>query len=145
MPNRPRRSYNPKRELATEKPEQSELIAMAEKVSYSGNPEHKRNPGDFGLTPPSAPRPDKTLCDLAGIRSKSEALSLLRGGVLKGFISVQKRGTFPQNIWSVTSDEIPLEGQLDNQEAGTYHGYPMPEADPFRDVILRAWTADERL
>jgi hypothetical protein len=142
MPNRPRKSYNPKRALVADKIEQAELIALAKKVHYGGNPEHKRNPGDFGLTPPSAPRPDKTLCDLAGITTKSEALSALRSGVLKGLIS-KKRGTFPQNIWSVTSDGIPLEAQLDNEEAGTYHGYPMPEADPFCSVILRAWNADE--
>jgi hypothetical protein len=145
MPNRPRKSYNPKRALVVNKPEQAELAILAKKVHYGGNPEHKRNPGDFGLTPPSAPRPDKTLCDLAGIRSKTEALSALRNGVIKGLISDQKRGAFPQNIWSVTSDGIPLEAQLDNEEAGTYHGYPMPEADLFRDVILGAWKTDERL
>jgi hypothetical protein len=141
MPNRPRKSYNPKRALVANKPAQEELSAIAKKVSYIGNPEHKRNPGDFALTPPSAPRSDKTLCDLAGIRSRSEALSTLRSGVLDGLISDQKRGEFPQNIWSVNSDGIPFEAQLDNQEAGTYHGYPMPEADPFREVVLKAWNS----
>jgi hypothetical protein len=126
-------------------PKQAELTAMASRISYSGNPEHKRNAGDFALTPPSAPRADKTLCDLAGIRSRSDALSALRSGVLRGLISDQKRGAFPQNIWAVTSDGIALEAQLDNQETGTYHGYPMPEADPFREVVLRAWRANERL
>lgn len=145
MPNRPRKSYNPKRTLAADRPEQAELAALAKKVTYVGNPEHKRNPGDFGLTPPSAPRADKTLCDMAGIGSRSQAQSILRGGVLKGLISGQKRGDFPQNIWSVASDETPFEAQLDNQEAGTYHGYPMPEADPFRELVLRAWKADEQL
>jgi hypothetical protein len=145
MPNRPRKSYNPKRTLVASKPEETELIVLAKKVHYGGNPEHKRHPGDFGLTPPSAPRSDKTLCDLAGIRSRVAALSALRSGVLKGLISAQRRGIFPQNIWSVTDDGIPLEAQLDNEQAGTYHGYPMPEADPFREVVLRAWNADERL
>jgi len=144
MPNRPRTSYNPKRKLVAARPAQEELVAMAEQVHYSGNPEHKRNPGDFALTPPSAPRADKTLCDLAGIRSKSQALSLLRAGVLKGLISDQKRGAFPQNIWSVTDDGIPLEAQLDNQEAGTYHGYPLPEADDFREIVLQAWKSHEQ-
>lgn len=69
----------------------------------------------------------------------------MRGGVLEGLISDQRRGGFPQNIWAVTSNEIPFEAQLDNQETGTYHGYPMPEADPFREVVLRAWRANERL
>lgn len=139
MPNRTRKSYNPKRALVAAKPEETELAALATKVQYSGNPEHKRNPGDFGLTPPSAPRADKTLCDMAGIQSRVDALSALRRGVLKGLISIQRRGVFPQNIWAVTSDRTVFEAQLDNQEIGTYHGYPMPEADPLREVILQAW------
>ena len=141
MPNRARKSYNPKRALVAEKPGAAELAALAEKVRYTGNPEHKRNPGDFGLTPPSAPRADKTLCDKAGIRSKADALSALRRGVLEGLISSQRRGAFPQNIWTVADDGAVFEAQLDNQEAGTYHGYPMPEADPFREVILHALEA----
>lgn len=146
MPNLPRRVFNPKRSLVANRPEEAALIALAEKVSYRGNPEHKRNPGDFGLTPPSAPRADKTLCDLAGIRSRADALSLLRDGIRRGLISAQQRGAFPQNVWSVTSDRIPVEAQLDNQETGSYHGYPMPEADPFREAVLQAWkAADERL
>jgi hypothetical protein len=143
MPNRSRRSYNPKRALVVKKPEQAELTALAVRVQYSGNPEHKSNPGDFALTPPSAPRPDKTLCDRAGIRSRDDALSALRLGVQKGLVSNQVRGAFPQNIWSVTSDGTPFEAQLDNQEAGTYHGYPMTGADPFCEVILRAWSDNE--
>jgi hypothetical protein len=138
MPNRTRRSYNPKRALVAEKPQAAELAALAKNVRYVGNPEHKRNPGDFGLTPPSAPRADKTLCDMAGIRSKADALSILRRGVLQGLISDQKRSEFPQNIWAVADDGTLFEAQLDNQEAGTYHGYPMPEADSFREVILQA-------
>ncbi len=146
MPNIPRRVFNPKRSLVAAKPEEAVLIALAEKVSYRGNPEHKRNPGDFGLTPPSAPRADKTLCDLAGVLSRAEALSLLRDGIRRGLISAQLRGAFPQNVWSVTSDQLPFEAQLDNQETGSYHGYPMPEADPFRQLVLRAWkAANERL
>lgn len=138
MPNRIRRSYNPKRALVAEKPEAAELAVLARKVRYTGNPEHKRNPGDFGLTPPSAPRADKTLCDMAGIRSRADALAILRRGVLEGLISDQKRGAFPQNIWAVDDDGTMFEAQLDNQEAGTYHGYPIPEADPLRQVILQA-------
>jgi len=139
MPNRPRKSYNPKRALVTKKPAPADLRAMAEKVRYNGNPEHKSSPGDFALTPPTAPRADKTLCGPAGIRSQAEALAALRAGVVKGLISVQMRGSFPQNIWSVTDDGIPLEAQLDNQDAGTYHGYPMPEDDPLRIGVLEAW------
>lgn len=39
----------------------SERDSMRMGARYEGSPHHKRNPGDFGLTPPSAPRLDKTL------------------------------------------------------------------------------------
>jgi hypothetical protein len=81
---------------------------------------------------------------MAGIRSKAGALSLLRQGVLHGIISAQVRGAFPQNIWAVADDGTVFEAQLENQEAGTYHGYPLPDADSFREVILSAWGAHER-
>ncbi|MCY4261041.1 MAG: hypothetical protein OXC91_12375 [Rhodobacteraceae bacterium] len=48
------RKFNPKRRLAS--PDTytgTELVGLAKAVKYSGNPEHKRNPGDFGLTPPA--------------------------------------------------------------------------------------------
>jgi hypothetical protein len=112
-------------------------------VRYGGNPEHKRNPGDFGLTPPSLPRPDKSLCDAVSIFSKLEALTLLRQGVRKGLVSIAEINGFPQNIWSVTGDGCPLEAQLENSEQGVYHGYPMVETDPLRMKIIEAWR-DER-
>ncbi len=59
---------------------------------------------------------------------------------MRGLISVQTRGQFPQNIWSVTESGCPLEAQLENQELGTYHGYPMPSTDPFRDAVLLRWS-----
>lgn len=43
---------------------------LADKVLYTGNSEHKKNPGDFGLTPPSGARPRKSLCDTVNIFSK---------------------------------------------------------------------------
>ena len=100
---------------------------------------HKKNPSDFNLTPPSQPQPDKTLCDAVGIVSMREALRLLRKGVTKGLISVQTRGDFPQNIWTVTKDGHPLEAQLENQAQGTYHGYPIPSSDDFREQVLKRW------
>lgn len=114
---------------------------LIEQVKYGGNPEHKRNPGDFGLTPPSAPRPAKSLCDTAKIFSKSVATELLQQGLKKGMLSVQMKGQWPQNIWAVTSDEIPLEAQLENSETGVYHGYPMPESDPFSNEVIKEWKA----
>ncbi|EAZ98216.1 hypothetical protein [Marinobacter sp. ELB17] len=49
--------YNPKRKLQkTLTAEQ--LSALARAVIYGGNPEHKRNPGNFGLTPSADPMPE---------------------------------------------------------------------------------------
>jgi len=106
-------------------------------LRYSGSPEHKRNPGDFGLTPPSGPRPGKTLCDQVEIYSRAEALALLKAGVQHGTFSAQERDGWPQNVWAVTEKGEPLEAQLEGQ--GAYHGYPMPEADPFREKVLERW------
>ena len=133
-----RRSFNPKRQTNPNFT-QTQRLALAERVGYGGNPEHKRHPGDFGLLPPSVPRPDKTLCDLVGMFSHQVALDLLREGIRKGLVSAQMRGEFPQNIWAVSDRGDPREAQLENVEKGMYHGYPMPESDPFRQVVLEHW------
>lgn len=112
-------------------------------IRYGGNPEHKKNPGDFGLMPPSSPRPGKSLCDTVGIFSRKAALDHLRSGLRKGLISERSNGQWPQNIWSVTDQGKPLEAQLENPETGAYHGYPMPESDPLAAEIIRLWNADE--
>jgi hypothetical protein len=108
-------------------------------VRYGGNPEHKRNPGNFGLTPPASPRRDKTLCDEAGIFDRDQALMLLREGIRSGLVSEPQGADYPQNVWAVSPEGVPLEAQLENAANGTYHGYPMPEADPFRDTVIANW------
>ncbi len=89
--------------------------------------------------PPSQPRADKTLCDTVGVLRRKEATRLLKEGISKGLISEQERNGYPQNIWVVTEDQWPLEAQLENAQRGTYHGYPMAEADPFREEVLTKW------
>lgn len=129
--------FNSKRKI---RPLATATEALAERASYGGNPEHKRNPGDFGLTPPAAHcRPDKSLCDGVGIMSRRVALDLLRTGIRKGLISVQEREGWPQNVWSVTATGEPLEAELENRGQGCYHGYPMPQDDPFRNEVLKQW------
>jgi hypothetical protein len=114
---------------------------LAKKVGYGGNPEHKKNPGDFGLTPPSGPRPGKSLCDQAGIFSRAEALKYVKLGLKKGLVSDRFTGEWPQNIWAVTNKGIPLEAQLENPILGTYHGYPMPASDPLAEEVIKRWKA----
>lgn len=135
---RKRKSFNHKRRIRTEC-DPKKLKELAEKVSYGGNPEHKRNPGNFNLTPPAQPRADKTLCDNVGIFSSAKAKNLLKKGIRKGMISEQERQGYPRNIWSVTSDGEALEAQLENPYKGVYHGYPMPDTDPMRKMVLEQW------
>lgn len=83
--------FNPKRELKKlEDVDLQHCSELAEAVQYGGNPEHKMNPGDFGLTPPSGPRAGKSLCDDAGIFSRKEALEYLKLGLCRGMISKPK-------------------------------------------------------
>ena len=110
-----RKRFNSKRHIRPLPIKKEFLAALIKRVQYGGNPEHKINPGDFGLEPPSSPRPDKTLCDGAGIFERDKAVTLLREGIRRGLISVQERDGLPQNIWAVTPDGIPLEAQLENQ------------------------------
>jgi hypothetical protein len=133
-----RTGFNPKRRIRN-CCDNTALAWLLKSVGYSGNPEHKRNPGDFGLPLPSQPRPDKTLCDAAGITAKHEAMDLLKNGIQKGLVSEQQRNGFPQNIWAVTDEGCPMEAQLENEQSGIYHGYPMPITDPFREEVLARW------
>ena len=126
---RKRKSFNPKRRLCTD-------AQLAERRDLIHS-EHKRNPGDFGLDPPNSPRPGKTLCDAVQIHTRAAALALLRTGLTRGVFSVQERSGWPQNVGAVTGDGEPLEAQLEGD--GIYHGYPMPQDDPFREVVLARW------
>ncbi len=56
-------------------------------------------------------------------------------------ISVRKKGEWPQNVWAVTAEGIPLEAQLENSGQGSYHGYPMPSSDPLAEKVLEQWKA----
>ncbi len=112
---------------------------MAARLTYGGNPEHKRAPGAYGLALPPSPRPGKTLCDAERPILKTEALDLVRAGMLKGTVSVSVTGLWPQNVWSVSPRGEAFEAQLENATLGTYHGYPMPMDDDFRRVVEREW------
>ncbi len=70
---------------------------------------------------------------------RSEALELLRKGIRRGLVSEQRVNDLPQNIWTVTDGGRPIEAQLENRDLATYHGYPLPENDPFASVVLAAW------
>lgn len=143
--------FNPKRKIRKcSESDVSFLDDLYSKVSYGGNPQHKKCPGDFGLTPPCDPRAMKSLCDEVFVYNRLEALRLLKAGIARGLISVQmnERG-FPQNIWSVTTlengKEVPLEAQIENPAIGSYHGYPLSPTDPMYEKILEMWRTSKCL
>jgi hypothetical protein len=119
--------------------ESQRLTSLAEKAVYCGNPTHKRNPGDFGLTPPSAPRPAKSLCDVTGIFTRQEAERLLREGLRRGLVSTEEDHGWPKAVWAVSENGFALEARLDNRERGSYHGYPLPPSDPLAKAIIVRW------
>ncbi len=80
--------------------QEEERTDLAQRTCYGGNPEHKRHPGDYGLTPPSNPRPGKTLCDAFERILQVEAERLLAEGIKKGMVSIQQRNGWPQNVWA---------------------------------------------
>ena len=132
--------FNPKRRIMPEAMvrDRAELLAgLAARVGYGGNPEHKRDPGDFGLTPPAFPRRGKSLCDDAGLFRRSDALALVRVGLRMGLVDARWDGQgWPQLVWAVLRD-MPLEAQREAE--GCYHGYPMPQKDPLREFVLERW------
>lgn len=138
----PRRSTNDylKPDLAEPLPHgQAETLARL--VSYAGNPHHKRNPGNFGLKPPSAPRLDRSLCDDVSIFKREEATRLLREGARRSMISRTRtpNGDWPKQIWAVTDSGRVVEARIDNQVQGSYHGYPMEPNNPHAALVFEKW------
>lgn len=115
------------------------LRELSQRARYGGNPDHKRSPGDFQLTPPSNPRTAKSLCDDAGIVTRAEAERVLRRGLKLGLVSEQARNGWPQNVWGIAANGIAVEAMLDNEQQGTYHGYPMISDDPLVDEVRLRW------
>ena len=132
-----KRKHNPKPRIANPIDE-AQLLSLAERVVYRGSPYHKKHPGDYGLTPPAQPRMNRTLCDGTEVKLLT-ANRLLRKGAKLGLISVQQRNGFPQIIWAVSPNGIVLEAQLDNEEAATYHGYPVDPNNPLAKEVVSRW------
>lgn len=140
---KPRQSHNPKkriRHLPSTNQETEHLAKLAKAARYVGNPDHKRNPGDFSLGLPSRPRLGKSLCDTAGIFSRSKAQAILAKGIQLGCVSVQEENGWPRVVWAVFDNSV-LEARLDNAQQGTYHGYPLDSEDPFASAVLERWNS----
>ena len=133
-----RRKFNSKRRLHKGL-DKARANTIAQSIAYRGSPHHKRVPGDFGFTPPSSPRPGKTLCDGVGIFQVRVANRLLRKGAECGLVSNDADQGFPRYIWVVTENGDVLEARCDNPKQGMYHGYPLEHNDPMSDMVIRRW------
>lgn len=113
---------------------------LCKRASYEGSPHHKRNPGNFRLTPPSAPREDKTLCDEAGVFNQEEAKQLFERALRRGLVSEATAADgLPKQVWSIDADGRVFEAMYGGSRAGCYHGYPIRRSDPLFDEVSRAW------
>jgi hypothetical protein len=119
----------------------AEITTLLTKISYRGNPVHKRHPENFGFPSGSGPRPAKTLCEDADVFSLDEAQQLLQEGVRRSTVSATKRGAFPQTVWAVTVGGRVVEARLDNQTQGTYHGFPIQPSHPICEEVKQKWEA----
>jgi hypothetical protein len=144
LDDKPPRIYNGNRRIAALTTEQTEQMAeRAKTVSYGGKSKHKKNPGDFGLLPPAThnggdpERGADALCDIAGIFQRNKAQALLKRAFCEGFVDCRP-GRWPKTVWLVTEDGHVFEAELENPHNGTYHGYPLPNADPMRAKVLKA-------
>ena len=137
-----------KRALAAKRSTSREIRTMSadeqtylrQHAVYEDSPLHKRNPGDFGLTPPAAPRLDKTLCDEAGIFRRADATALLMKAIDGGLASVSTAANnFPKQLWAVDGNGRVFEGMYGGSKSGYYHGYPIRRNDPLFKEITEAW------
>ncbi|WP_404363065.1 hypothetical protein ACIHQR_23815 [Corallococcus coralloides] len=118
----------------------AEKARLRKTASYEGSPYHKRKPGDFGLTPPAAPRRDKTLCDEAQISKKAQAIALFKQAIEKGLVSTEMAsGHFPKQLWVVDETGRAFEAIYGGSKTGCYHGYPIRKQDPFSKEIIARW------
>ena len=118
--------------------ERQRLADLPRQASYGGKPEHKRDPGDFGLEPASRPRQGKALCDVSGVLTRSDAATLLKQGMREGLVSERTTNGWPNIVWAMHGEHV-LEARLDNAEQGSYHGYPLLPTDPFCARVRERW------
>lgn len=122
------------------RPLSDEERARFREVKYEGSPLHKREPGDFGLTPPASPRHDKTLCDEASITCKADAEHLFRLGVQKELVSeAQTPQGLPKEFWAVDDSGNVYEAINGGTDPDCYHGYPIRQSDPLHTQVRREW------
>ena len=119
-----RQGNNPKRRIIPRDAlDPGDLDRLAREAHYVGSAHHKSKPGDYGFTPPTSPRPHKSLCDGKRIVKKREAMELFRQGLSRGMVSSYAKNGFPKYVWAVDQDNEVYEAVAGRD--GSYHGYAL--------------------
>lgn len=131
-----RNSSNPKRRIA---PLGSyDIDRLLRDARYVGSALHKTRPADYGFTPPTAPRPHKSVCDDIRIVKHREASELLRSGIALGMVSRYRVMGLPKYIWAVDVAGEVYEAKLDANHC--YHGYRLrADERAMRRLVMREW------
>ena len=111
-----------------------------------GSAHHKSKPADYGFTPPTSPRPNKSLCDRKRIVRKEEAKALFLQGLSRGMVSRYAKNGFPKYVWAVDQYGEVYEAKVGSLDGQSYHGYAL-SADEERDqcrLVITEWTARAR-
>lgn len=129
------------RKIRAERLTNEERAFLVANARYEGSALHKAKPNDFGLTPPTNPRKDKTLCDEANVLDKATAKALFDAAIAHGLVSEQSTGDgFPKQMWVVEKGRV-FELMYGGSQAGRYHGYPIRDSDPLADQVRARWSA----
>lgn len=137
-----RRSQDPKRKIASKGTIPDEqLTDLADRLKYGGASYHKLRPNDYGLDPPLAPRPGKSVCDDRRAVPKAEAQSLFRKGLLKGMVSPPTATGVPKYIWAVDAGGEVYEAKTKPEREIVYHGYRLGDDDAEqRRLVKQEWS-----
>ena len=136
--NNPKRRIIPRNELDLE-----DLGRLAKEARYVGSAHHKSKPADYGFTPSTSPRPNKSLCDRKRIVRKGEAKALFLQGLSRGMVSPYAKNGFPKYVWAVDQYDEVYEAKVGSLDGQSYHGYAL-SADEERDqcrLVITEWTA----
>ena len=113
----------------------AELEALAKRIYYSGDNQHKLYPGDYGFTPPVNPWPSKSVCDDLRIVLKGEAAALFHAGLERGLTSRFGKAEIPKYIWAVDNDSEVYEAKISKNTPDAYHGYRVGSDDYMRKLV----------
>lgn len=114
----PKRRRPQKREIRV--PPNTDLQAVANRVTYVGSPEHKDFPSFAGMP---HPRADASLCPRT-ITDAEIVTGWLRSAITRGATSALWEGGHPRYVWHKEGDTL-FEARLINKSNGSYKGYPL--------------------